>query len=178
MAKKCEENTKAEIVPEDKDSQEVHFKILNAVTKMEVNKGHLKWKISDVAKEAEVTRSLVYYYLGKDKEVILHEAVKYMTEKIFNLFEDEPLRVKYRLKVALRQLNQMPYLMIIFFLNRREDNEIGRIIREGEQKLFSLLKKIYPQMSDTQILQLYLMELGAAVYGDLSDEFIDSVFPD
>jgi len=163
---------------ENKKDQEVHFKILNAVTKLEISKGHLKWKISDVAKEADVTRSLVYYYLGKDKEVILKEAVKFMLQSVFNLFEDEPVRVNYRLKIALNQIKQMPYLLVLFVLNRRADNEIGEIIRAGENQLFTLLKKIYPQMSDQQILQLYVMELGAACHGDLSDEFIDSVFPD
>jgi AcrR family transcriptional regulator len=163
---------------ENKKDQEVHFRILNAVTKLEISKGHLKWKISDVAKEADVTRSLVYYYLGKDKEVILKEAVKFMLESVFNLFEDEPIRVKYRLKIALEQIKRMPYLMVLFVLNRRADNEIGEIIRAGEIELFTLLKKIYPQMSDQQILQLYIMELGAAVHGDLSEDFIDAVFPD
>ncbi|EQC51175.1 TetR/AcrR family transcriptional regulator [Bacteriovorax sp. DB6_IX] len=158
--------------------QEVHFKILNAVTKLEISKGHLKWKISDVAKEADVTRSLVYYYLGKDKEVILKEAIKYMLESVFNLFEDEPVRVKYRIKIALEQIKQMPYLMVLFVLNRRADNEIGEIIRHAEMELFQLLKKIYPQMSDDQVLQLYIMELGAAVYGDLPESFIDNIFPD
>ncbi|OIQ20898.1 MAG: hypothetical protein BM556_02855 [Bacteriovorax sp. MedPE-SWde] len=163
---------------EEVKSQEVHFRILNAVTKLEISKGHLKWKISDVAKEADVTRSLVYYYLGKDKEVILKEAVKFMLDSVFNLFEDEPVRVKYRMKIALEQIKSMPYLMVLFVLNRREDNEIGEIIRNGERELFGLLQKIYPQMTDKDILQLYLLELGAAVHGDLPEGFVDEVFPD
>lgn len=159
-------------------SKEVHFKILNAVTKLEVQKGHLSWKISDIAKEAAVTRSLIYYYLGKDKEVILKEAIKFMSEKVFNLFEDEPLRVQFRIKIALEELKEMPYLVLIFFLNRRLDNEIGRIIREQEKRLFLLLKKIYPTLRDNDILRIYLMELGAVVYGDLTDDQIGEFFPE
>ena len=163
---------------EEKKSQEVHFKILNAVTKLEVSKGHLQWKIADVAREADVTRSLIYYYLGKDKEVILHEAVKFMLETIFNLFGDEPLRVKYRMKVALDQLNQMPYLVMIYYLNRTKDNEIGKIIREGEQDLFKLLKSIYPQMSDKDVHKLFLLELGVVLFQDVPEEIMDELFPE
>jgi AcrR family transcriptional regulator len=159
-------------------NEETHHKILNAVTKLEVSKGHLKWKISDIAREADVTRSLIYYYLGKEKEVILEEAVKYMLDLIFNLFQDEPLRVKYRMKIALEQLREMPYLLVIYYLNRGQDNKIGGIIRDREQKLFGLLKSLYPQASYSEIMKLYLLELGVVVYQDVPEDFIDSIFPE
>lgn len=50
--------------------EEVYFKICNAVLKLEVVKGNLAQKISDISKESGVTRSLIYYYFGKEKEVI------------------------------------------------------------------------------------------------------------
>jgi len=162
----------------EEKSQEVHFRILNAVTKLEVSKGHLGWKISDVAKEAEVTRSLVYYYLGKDKQVILSEAVKFMLEKVFNLFEDEPVRVQYRIKIALQEIKHMPYLLVLFILNRKKDNFVGEIIRAGEERLFSLLQKIYPTLKPNDILKIYLLDLGAAMYGDLSEAQVEEFFPE
>lgn len=159
-------------------SIEVHYKILNAVTKLEVSKGHLNWRISEVAKEANVTRSLIYYYLGKDKEIILKEAVKFMLEKIFNLFEDEPVQVRQRIKVALKELKQMPYLIVLFYFNRNQDNEIGKIIKDAEIRLFELFKKIYPTLQEFDILKLYLLELGSVIYGDLSVDQIDAIFPE
>ncbi|TNF29269.1 MAG: TetR family transcriptional regulator, partial [Deltaproteobacteria bacterium] len=43
-------------------------------------KGHLEWRLSDIAKDADVTRSLIYYYFGKEKDLILEEAFRYMID--------------------------------------------------------------------------------------------------
>src|ERR1700745_3649674 len=39
-----------------------YWNILDAVFRLEVTKGHLRWKISDVSRLAGVQRTLVYYY--------------------------------------------------------------------------------------------------------------------
>lgn len=153
-----------------------HFKILNSVTKLEVNKGHLRWTISDVSKDSGVSRTLIYYYYGKNKETLLEEAMKYMTETIFNLSMKPPVEVHERLKIVLKQLAQMPYLLVIFYLNRRKNSEIGKIIRSCENKLFKVFKTMYPHLTEQQFLMIYLFELGCVLHGDVSDATIDSLF--
>ena len=47
---------------------QVRSRVLQAVIAAEVAKGHLKWKVSDLARHAKVSRPLIYYHFG---EVIL-----------------------------------------------------------------------------------------------------------
>ncbi len=59
-------------------SKEKNFwDILDAAVTLDVQKGHLKWSITDVAKNSGHSRTLVYYYFGKSKENILKEAINF-----------------------------------------------------------------------------------------------------
>lgn len=157
-------------------SEEVHFRILNAVTKLEVAKGHLNWKIAEVAKEADVTRSLIYYYLGKEKDVILKEAVKFMISRIFNLSQQNSVGIRERIKIVRDQIIQMPYLLALYMINKGADNDISAIICEAESELFELLKQKYPAVDPREHLRIYLMELGVCLYRDIDDETLDYLF--
>ena len=64
---------------------ENYLKILDAVVRLEVVKGHLRWKMSDLSRMSGVQRTLVYYYFGKSKEVILKEALKTIGDEFFGL---------------------------------------------------------------------------------------------
>ena len=158
--------------------EEVYFKICNAVLKLEVTKGSLGWKISDISKEADVTRSLIYYYFGKEKEIILKEAWGYMLEAIFCLQTENPLGVRERMKIVLSQINKMPYLFILFALEKNRDNEIGDLIRRGEKALLLKLESMYPTYSKDEVLKIYLLELGAVAHGNLDEERITKFFPE
>ena len=128
--------------------EEVYFKICNAVLKLEVTKGNLGWKISDVSKEARVTRSLVYYYFGKEKDTIFKEAWGYMLESIFHLQGEDSVGVKERMKIVISQIKKMPYLIVLFVLEKNRESEIGELIRAGEEALLVKLSKIYPELSE------------------------------
>jgi AcrR family transcriptional regulator len=165
------------VIGKTNNKDEVYFKICNAVLKLEVNKGHLKWTLSDVSKESEVTRSLIYYYFGKEKKVILEEAYRYMLEVLYNNRpESEHLGIKERMRLVLRALKEMPYCFVLFFLEKDRDTSIGEIIRKHEKLLFQRLKQDFPQMSDREILGIYLMELGAIAYKDVNEEDIEFLF--
>ena len=116
--------------------EEVYFKICNAVLKLEVNKGHLAWTLSSVAKESTVTRSLIYYYFGKEKKVILEEAYRYMLEVLYNTGPDSKnLGIRDRMKMVLRNLKAMPYCFVLFFLEKDADTPVGELIRKHETAL-------------------------------------------
>lgn len=151
---------------QDRDGkEEVFFRICNSVLKKEVEKGHLQWTISDVARDAEVTRSLVYYYFGKEKEKVFTEAWKYMISLFFQ-FSDvgKSTPINERMYGILQSMRRMPYLFILFFLQKSRDTEIAKEISKAEEQLLDIFQQEYPSYSRTQILRLYLMELGAIAY--------------
>ena len=61
----------------DKTKADYIERIMEAVIELEVTKGHLKWRMADLARVSQVTRTLLYYYFGKDTKNIFKQAVDY-----------------------------------------------------------------------------------------------------
>ena len=78
----------------------------------ELIKGHLKWSLSDISKHSGVTRSLIYYYMGKEKEQILEEAIRFMLELFFNTNLEKGIGVDARMELILTQVRQMPHIFL------------------------------------------------------------------
>lgn len=68
-----------------KTKEEVYFLVCNAILKLEVSKGHLKWTISEVSRISKITRSLIYYYFGKEKKVIFTESFRHILNLFFSI---------------------------------------------------------------------------------------------
>src|SRR5262249_15127056 len=68
--------------------RDVRLDILEAMLLLENEKGHLRWKISDVARVAKVSRTLVYYYFGRTKQELLETGVELLGEEYFGLTEE------------------------------------------------------------------------------------------
>lgn len=140
--------------------EEIFNNICHTVLKLEMQKGHLQWTMSDLARVSKVGRPLIYYYFGKDKAVILQEAWKMMIDTIFCLSTSESLGIQERIRQTIQKVNEMPFLFVLFFLEKNADSEIGQIIRKGEADLLALLKQNYKQYSQEDILEIILKSLA------------------
>jgi AcrR family transcriptional regulator len=143
---------------------ELFFQICHNVLKLEVSKGHLKWTLSDVAKESDITRSLIYYYFGKSKDNILEEAYRYMIDVIFNMQREVSIGIQERMTITLAKIQEMPYLFVLFFLEKNSGSKVSEMISAAEVKLLSRLQDDYPEKSEDEILSIYLMQLGAVAH--------------
>lgn len=61
--------------------------ILEATTKILLEKGYSYLKIEDVAKKANVSQVTIYNYFGSKKKLIQHVIMKYMNER-FNIYKE------------------------------------------------------------------------------------------
>lgn len=154
---------------------DVFYKICHTVLKLEVGKGNLKWTVSDISKESGVTRSLIYYYFGKEKEVILEEAYRYMIDTMFNLKREDSLGIRERMKLTLERMENMPYLFILYYLKKKSDSEIGELIRKAEAALLHNFRNDYPEKSEEEILKIFLLELGCIAFR-IPVEMSDNLF--
>ncbi|MNK07801.1 hypothetical protein D3C87_257210 [compost metagenome] len=155
------------------EKERVFFSVCSAILKMEVEKGHLGWTLSDISRESNITRSLIYYYFGKEKDQILHEAYKFI---IATFFEHDPQgSVPKRMKVILQQVKLMPYLFVLFYLQRDLDTEVGQMIRTAEALSLKNLQSSYPHLNEQQVKALYMKELGAIAF-HLPPEEVDDYF--
>lgn len=143
--------------------EQVYFKICDSVLLHELIKGHLKWSLSDISKHSGITRSLIYYYMGKEKEQILQEAIRFMLELFFNTNMDKRMGVEGRMELVLTQIRQMPHIFLYYVSERIKTSDYGMMIREREEALFIHMEKEL-QISRDKVLKLFLMELGACAY--------------
>lgn len=143
--------------------EQVYFKICDSVLLHELIKGHLKWSLSDISKHSGITRSLIYYYMGKEKEQILQEAIRFMLELFFNTNMDKRLGVEGRMELVLTQVRQMPHIFLYYASERIKSTDYGVMIREREEALFSYMEKEL-QVGREKVLRLFLMELGACAF--------------
>ncbi len=152
----------------------VFFKICDSVLYHEVTKGHLKWSLSDISKQADVTRSLIYYYLGKEKEIILHESVLFMLELFFNVSGENKLGVRNRMKKVLTQLKEIPHIHMYYISERTKDSKYGKLIRETEESITIYLQKELG-LKKVDVMRLLMLNLGAVAM-QLSPEEVDEIY--
>nr|BFD59613.1 hypothetical protein CKG001_17200 [Bdellovibrio sp. CKG001]BFD62992.1 hypothetical protein BdHM001_16730 [Bdellovibrio sp. HM001] len=157
--------------------EEIYFAVCNAILKMEVAKGHLAWTLSDISRESNVTRSLIYYYFGKEKEVVLEEAYKFVISHVFNIERTKSVGIRDRLRAILRDVKNMPYLFVLYYLEKNAGTRFGKMIHEAEALLLKAMKNEFPDLQERQLLEVYLKELGAVAF-QLPPEQVDNLFED
>ncbi|UOF02018.1 TetR/AcrR family transcriptional regulator [Bdellovibrio reynosensis] len=155
--------------------EDIYFAVCNAILKMEVAQGHLQWTLSEISRESGVTRSLIYYYFGKEKESALQEAYKFVIAHFFNVERVKTTSLQERLKIILMDIRKMPFLFVLFFLEKNGGGEVGKLLQQAEKMMLLTMKQEFPDLSDDQILAIYLKELGAIAY-QLPTEKIKDVF--
>lgn len=111
------------------------------VLKHEIRKGHLKWAVSQVAKEAKISRSWIYKYLGSTKEEILLNSVRQTVEDFFLISEErrEILATKGLTAAFMRSrevLSLYPEVYAFYFMHYGRDNAYGKVIRHTEKDYF------------------------------------------
>ncbi|MEK2690236.1 TetR/AcrR family transcriptional regulator [Bdellovibrio sp. GT3] len=155
--------------------EEIYFAVCNAILKMEVAKGHLQWTLSDVSRESNVTRSLIYYYFGKEKDRVLEEAYKFVISQVFNIERAKSVGIRERLRDVLRDVQNMPFLFVLYYLEKNAGTQFGKMIQEAEALLLKAMKIEFPDLSEVQILEIYLKELGAIAY-QLPPDKVENLF--
>lgn len=145
------------------EKERVFFAVCSAILKLEVEKGHLAWTLSDISRVSNITRSLIYYYFGKEKETILHEAYRFIIDTFFDLSPEKSkaTSVPERMKDVLEKVQLMPYLFVLYYLEKGRDTEIGQMLRHAEAETIKNLRAGYPHLTELECLDLYMRELGA-----------------
>jgi AcrR family transcriptional regulator len=150
------------------EAHEVRMKILNLILTYEVSKGHLKWKVSDVARKLKLSRSLIYYHFGKSKAEILDSCYQLIAEEFYGLREDLPaLRSADQPAIEAAFLKTQaiyldnPAIVIFFHRWRLERSEPQARILKMEERFRAKLKNAYPRLSPDELLAFQTIIHGA-----------------
>lgn len=174
-AKEMEVMAKTTKILSDMKRDEVKLTILNSVLAAEVAKGHLKWKVSEIARAAKVSRPLIYYYFGTTKKEILTECLAVIAKEYFGLSESRENMLKAgEVAESLKQTRAMfrknPALVVFYQKWRMQDSPIGKQLEEIEVRYQKKLKACYPHLSAVQVMILHAIFHGLITAPFLTNE--------
>jgi AcrR family transcriptional regulator len=148
-------------------------KILHAVISLEVSKGHLKWKVSDLARKVGVSRPLIYYHFGKSKREILEKTVVMVAEDYFGLTPDRVEMLQAGRAVESLLLSRKLFLanpaFAVFYLKwRMEKSPLQSKLLEVERRYQQMLSRQFPGLTKGEITALH-----GIFYGVVTAPFLD-----
>jgi len=157
------------------DKNKKTWKIVNTVLALEVSKGHLKWKVSDLSRLTGVNRSLIYYHLGKTKKEIFHTCFEKIADEFYGLSEERLQMVRNgRLldctKLSQQMFNEHPEFMIFYFKWRMKKSPIQQVLIKIEERYQKKLKSIFPSLSEKEIVSLHGLLQGLVTSPFLNQE--------
>jgi AcrR family transcriptional regulator len=153
--------------------------IMEAIIELEMTKGHLKWRMSDVSKVSGVTRSLLYYYFGKNKKTIFKEAVLFYISRFFDFRFDRAERIRRGeivdlISIARKRLRKNPYFLQFYAKHRLEETDVSSLFQKAENQYFENLRETLPTRWRPLARVLWALIFGLAVQPSLSEEELKS----
>ncbi len=135
-------------------STHLKHKMVTAIFDLEMQKGHLKWSVSQAARMARVSRSLVYYYLGKTKKEMLLNAMDFLTRNLYGLSEekrDYQRKSLIKLLVECRSLYKANPGYAVFCQKWAEKPSVYKDLYDDIRDLYDeKLKSNFPHLSSVQ----------------------------
>lgn len=154
-----------------------YWKVLDAVIRLEVTKGHLLWKITELSRLSGVGRPLIYYYFGKSKEEIVQAALKIIGDEFFGLSEErvEMWKRKEVAESVLRTrelMSKAPHVSVFFFHWRYKKGEIADHLRELEQRYRAKLASLMPGKSEMEMEAAFAALFGLTLLPELQEDSV------
>lgn len=149
--------------------------VLNCAITLDFERGHQRWTISDLSRKSRVTRSLIYYYLGKSRSQILIEAIKLIGNEIFGFHEREQNmwregKITESIIAASEIINKYPHLGAFYFTHRLRSSEIGRLIQSMEKEYLNKLRIFFPDAEQGHLMALFAMFVGFTLIPNIKQE--------
>jgi AcrR family transcriptional regulator len=156
---------------------EIFSAVFEAVIRMDVTKGHMKWTISEIARASKISRTLIYYYFGKSKENIMNTALDYLGKEYFGLSDERLALWKSGnlTESVIRSRNlclNAPHILSFYLLRRTSTSPIGEILRDYEKKYRSKMDLFFPHATKAHLDALGAVLLGLVIAPDVDEAAI------
>lgn len=165
----------------DEEPTNVRLDILEAMLKLENEKGHLAWKVADLARSAGVSRALVYYHFGKTKPDILDAGIEIIAEEYFGLTKKRSELVErgqgWASVAHTRAMITARPSFAIFYLRWRSQKAtpIGKKLAAIDARYQAMLARAFPQLSPPKIIALHAMLYGVVTAPFVTDEAVEVI---
>jgi AcrR family transcriptional regulator len=138
--------------------QDKIFSVASTIFSLESQKGHLQWKVTELERKSKVKRALIYRYFGNSKKEIFKQALKIFLEQFYGLNRTNTKAVPFpeRIKLARRIIQKHPEAVSFYQKWRTTDSDLNNIFVETENKFQKKLKKIFPHLSEKEVLTAHI----------------------
>lgn len=145
------------------------FQVAVAIFSLEAKHGHLLWKVTDLEKKSKVSRTLIYRYFGNSKKQIFGQALNVFLTKFygFEKSSSKPISFSKRVMLARELMQQHPDAVSFYQKWRSSSSELQKLFIQIEKKFQKKLKKIFPELSEQEILTAH-----ACIHGLVTSPFL------
>ncbi len=146
------------------------FNVTLAIFDLEQRDGHLAWKVTDLEKRVEISRTLIYKYFGNSKEEIFFSAFSFFIEKFYGA--PKSLSRKSDLSNCIysgrKILSEYPSAIVFYQKWRSSQNkEIKNQFVKVERDFQETLSNIFPDTSHQEVKMIH-----ALIHGFVSAPFL------
>lgn len=155
--------------------EEIYRRVLEGALRLDFSRGHLRWRITDLARASGITRTLIYYYFGTSKAALIQGAARALGEDFFGLREDrQELWKQGKILESIRQTRalaqSMPHLVHLYLAQRNPGAPLYDQLRELERRYSDNLRRHFPHAKPERIAMAFAMLFGVVTLSDLSDQ--------
>ena len=165
---------------------EVKAALFRKVIKFETTKGHLKWKISELARAAGISRTLVYYHLGGSKAKIVSACLEIIASEVFGMSPERMEEIREgRMVESLIKTQRLfannPEIAIFYYKWRSVKSAKPSVLQkqflEIEQRYLAKLGLLFPERTPAEILGIYGLMHGLVTGPFVTEQALRSAFP-
>jgi AcrR family transcriptional regulator len=140
-------------------------KVLTSLLTLEANKGHLKWKVSDLARLSKVSRPLIYFHLGRTKKEILETGMALIGEEFFGLSSErqnmlEGGRALESLLITHRMFMNAPALAVLYLRSRTQPSYLQKGFINLETRYAEKIRRSLPHLADAEVKAVHALFHG------------------
>lgn len=137
------------------------LKLSICVLKLEMSKGHMRWKVTELEAKSKISRSLIYRYLGSTKEEILKSSLQIFTFQFYGFKKEEtPLPFHKRIEYTRQFLIDNHEIVLFYQKWRTQDSWIQKEFIAIENRFQQLLKEIFPVLKTDEIFAIHALIHG------------------
>lgn len=160
------------------ETTDAKTRIMRAVIRLEISKGHLKWKVTDIAKMTKISRPLIYYHFGKKKIDIVMNCFNLIADEFYGFSEERILLVKQKgiavsLKITFELYRKFPEYGMFYQFWRNRTSPLQTEYIKIEEKYQKRLQLIFPHYSKSKIIALHGFFHGIVTAPFMDEDGID-----
>lgn len=149
------------------------MKIISAIFRLEISKGHLKWSVAELSRKSGVSRSTIYLYLGESKSQILEAAVTAVCNEYYGLSPERMQLAKSDFlesaRYTRRLSEQTPEFAVFYQVWRAKESVYRNLLMGFENQYRKKLKGLLPTLDDEAIVLLHTCLHGLVTAPFLND---------